>query len=102
MSQKTKLDKIRKAIEEKFQKPNIAGTVDEFNNHDETYSGLWMSAEDGNLWTDGNPVFNYYGYEMGTEDTQPHVHPEACRWLEKMGVWIEYHDPGTVMIYLNE
>lgn len=68
-----------------------------FKNGDEFYE-----KESNFIWTgegsfiDGYSVFDMYGYRetMG-------VHPMFEKALDKLGLWAEFYDGGTVFIFEN-
>ena len=96
---RARFEKFKSAFKKRFINPSIAGTVDEFQSKPEQYSGLWISAENGNYISENTPAFIHYSvhpdYDCG-------VHVEARKWFEENGAWVEFHDGGTVMVYLNE
>lgn len=63
--------------------------------------GLWMSAEEGNIWTNGMRMFDYWGYDMDYKEEYSimHVNKDLYKWLEERGCIAEYYDTGTVTIY---
>ncbi len=91
-SMEERLDRLRDDLEKFLEKPNIAGTIDEFYGYEEEYSGLWMSGEGGNL-RDGVPVWDYYSLYDGSE--------EINKLLARHHAHFEWHDAGTVMVYLD-
>ena len=87
-------------FEELFRKklldPKIAGSIAEFRGEENAAEGLWVSGESGNYVTEHVPAFNYYSesnsYELG-------IRKEINQWMESLGYYAEWHDPGTVLIY---
>jgi hypothetical protein len=79
-----KLDKLEK------QFPNVW-----FKDGEEFASGY-----ENTIWTgegsdiDGESAFCHYGYY----DTM-HVHPKLAKALDKLGLYAEFYDAGTVFIY---
>ena len=96
---KARFEKFKSAFEKRFINPNIAGTVDEFRNKLEKYGGLWVSADKGNNIREDTPAFLYYSVHP---DYDCSVHVEARRWFEENSAWVEFHDAGTVMVYLSD
>ncbi len=99
---KRQLEAFRTKLEAFAKEPHIAGTVDEFHGHKETYSGLWVSGESGfglPLVIDGEdfgttPAFDYWGLmKYGGVDER------MRKFLEKHGYHPEWYDPGTMMLY---
>ena len=99
---KQKLEALEKALRTKLHNPEIYGTADEFEGFDETYSGLWLSGEQGNEIEEDISAFNYWADSLAPSMYQGGIHNEIHRWLEEHGAWAEWHDAGTVMIYLDE
>jgi hypothetical protein len=60
----------------------------------------FSASHEGTVWTgegssiDGEYAFDYYGYSntMG-------VHPRLQKELDKLGLWAEFYDAGTVFFY---
>lgn len=99
MTKEERLADLRKAFENFFTKPHICGTYDDFHNYEETYSGLWLSAEEGNYIGQDIPAFSHYAqgpnYDGG-------VHQQALEWADKHNVFFEFNDPGTIMAIFND
>lgn len=71
------------------------------------FPNLWMSdgedfssGHENTIWTgEGSTVndynaFDYYGY------SNTHgVHPKLAQALEKLGLYADFYDPGTVFFY---
>jgi len=93
-----RLDGLKAALREFLTEPRINGTHDEFHGYEETHCGLWMSGEDGNLLDSGLPAFSY-GAE--SEDYDFGIHMDVGVLLDRHDAHAEWHDPGTVMIYLD-
>lgn len=72
------------------------------------YPNAWFKAgaefslsHENTIWTgegsytkDGQSLFNYYAYcdTMG-------IHPQLAQTLDKLGLYAEFYDAGTVFIY---
>ena len=97
---KERLESLRAEILDFLEDPQIVGTVDEFYGCKETYSGLWMSCEGGNIMPDGSPAF----LPTHLVDRGPyefHIHSEFQKMLDRYNAGVEHRDAGTVMIYLD-
>ncbi len=93
------LDAFRKKFEAFVKNPKVAGTIDEFYGNEETYSGLWISGEEGNelgVEIEGTMfydcAFNYWAMDYK-------VNPKMEKFLEHNGYMAEWNDAGTVMLY---
>lgn len=69
-----------------------------FANPGEDFDGdinriIWTGAEES--WIDGEPLANYYGSYARTGKG----HPKFEEWLTKNGLWWEWYDTATIMIY---
>lgn len=93
-SQKQRLKDLITSFNGLVTNPKIAGTVDEFYGRKETHSGLWLSAEEGNIIDVGFSAFDYYSYPGG-------IHEKAQTWADNNNVLLEFNDPGTIMLYLQ-
>ena len=93
-SKEQRLKDLKASFKRLVSKPTISGTVDEFYSRDETYSGLWIQAEGGNLLDDGMDAFNYHYYAGG-------INKKAQKWADDNNVLLEFHDAGTLMMYLQ-
>lgn len=93
-SNEQRLSDLRKSFENLVTDPKIAGTVDKFYDREETYSGLWLSAEGGNL-IDGIQAFDYYEYDGG-------INGKVREWAENNNAIFEFYDAGTIMLYLQQ
>lgn len=74
-----------------------------------------MKARRGDAWGEGNPLvwsgedayigelpaFNYNSWESDPEEKTyvMGVHRDLHNWAEKKGLYWEFYDPGTVMLY---
>jgi hypothetical protein len=65
------------------------------------YGEDFCSSHKDSIWTgegselfNGEAIFNYYGYP----DTMG-VHPKFVAALDKVGLWAEFYDGGTVFLY---
>ena len=110
-----RLTRFMAAFEARFGKANISGTVCEFYGYEEDHMGLWVSGEGGNEVHDSVPAFDYYSdgdhlaseaaAEFGHKPLPPSydggIHKDAAKWLHEYGAHAEWHDPGTVFIYLD-
>jgi len=93
-----RLDSLENDLRRLLTEPRIGGTVDGFYGYEETYCGLHMSGEDGNLLGDGLAAF-LYDADSGPYDGG--VHKSVGRLLDKHDAHAEWHDPGTVLVYLD-
>jgi hypothetical protein len=71
-------------------------TTEEFNGDE---GGIWTSGEDAPVNAKGLPIFDYYterydNYDIGIES-------KFSEYLDKLGWYCEWYDPGTIMIYPN-
>ena len=79
----------------KAKYPNMfLRTTEEF---DGCKDGIWTSGEESPSAKDGFPLFNYYAegnrYDLG-------VHTEIYDFLEGHGWYGEWHDCGTIMLWI--
>ena len=63
--------------------------------------GEFSSEHENTIWTgegsfikDYEYAFDYYGYNNTFG-----VHPELVKSLNKLGLYAEFYDPGTVFLY---
>ena len=88
--------------------PAICGTANEFDGTPETYCGLWVGAEGQNLIKakDGDMMaafdYNYIHMDINERYSRTGVLHEMSDLLDKHESYAEYHDSGTVMIYIWE
>ncbi len=100
MNQQTRLEKLAKCLDTILTTPKINGTVDEFYGYEETHSGLWLSADDGNK-IDDMSAFDYHLMDSDEKQYVMGVHKKIHEILCQQKAHTEYHDPATIMIYLD-
>lgn len=93
-----RLNSLEAALREILGDVRIGGTCDQFHGYEETYCGLWMSGEDGNL-VDG--VLPAFAYDADGGRYNDGIHESVGSLLDRHDAHAEWHDPGTVMVYLD-
>ena len=86
-------EEILSRIERDFQGKLVLGSISEFHNRKEDYSGMWLSGESIVFFKDEIALdywSEYLDYECG-------VHSAVVEYLRNMGLYIEWHDAGTAM-----
>ena len=80
------------------------GSVDEFHGREETYCGFWCTGEGGfKFKATGLKGCNYYAFDIPDErdhySKDGSILNEFYDWLSERGLYAEWYDCGTVMIY---
>ena len=109
-NQKERLDSFREAFEAFVKDPQIGGTIDRFYGRPETYRGLYVSGEGGNIVQECKPdptnpklfdgkrsAFNRAFLDYGGDD----IAQSMRVFLAKHHCEYEWYDGGTVFLFLT-
>ena len=86
---------------------NGNGSIDSFYGNEETFIGFWCCGEDSNEFKDtGMQATNYYAFDIPSISHRyskcGSVLNEFTDWLDERGMYLEWYDAGTCMIYFNK
>ena len=84
-------DELMNLLETKYKLKTVR-TSEEFNGQTE---GIWIAGDNGEE-LGGNPIFDYYSNSAKYANG---VLKQFRTTVEKTGWWLEWNDPGTLMIW---